>query len=429
MIVDGESQTCIYKYFEKIEKISEETKRLDSSYTTESSINYEITQILKEVEREYHATTLKPKYIIFKNINLSLNPNCVVELKIAFYDDSFDAKEHEEMIKYLQTILFFFYNEKRVAINRTPDPFHLKIYIFMTDLKKEFEFFSEKVIGKKNVNSGYSWIQTSFNKRIVIYRKEEWSKVLIHELIHSFELDFSSDSILSKFAKDNVKRIFLNIKSEINLFEAFTETIAEIIYLIFIVKKEMETKNESGRIGFLKRFEKKFERLQIYSVNQCIDILKHNHGCQNGRDECDEKRLFEKIYDGTLKYREGSNVLSYYIIKSIFLYYINDFLKCLYSKRTESVFFTNTNVRNKEKIICLISFLKKDKLFSLQEKSFISFAKEKVVKKTHGRNFTSSLKMTPFNYFSKGGRRLLNKTKRRRRRGCGRRRTTRHRGE
>ena len=63
----------------------------------------------------------------------------------------------------------------------------LTIYIYLTPFKKVLNK-SDTVIGVKNVNSGvtYSCID---NNEICIYRKEEFLKVLFHELIHSMGLD------------------------------------------------------------------------------------------------------------------------------------------------------------------------------------------------------------------------------------------------
>ena len=230
----------------------------------------------------------------------------------------------------------------------------------MTPLKKQFEFFSNKIIGTINVNSGYCSMGS--DKEIVIYRKEEWSKVLIHELIHAFELDFSKNNILSDFAKENTKKVFLNINSFVNLFEAFTETITEIIYILFIISDE-----DTNRKVFFKKFDKLLLLLQKYSTLQCIDILKHNNGHGGGRgDNTKVQVIFEKMYNGTLPYKEESNILSYYIIKSIFLFYINHFLKCIYFKDSfESVFFIDMNnqIANKEKIICIIQIFSRENLF------------------------------------------------------------------
>jgi hypothetical protein len=220
-------------------------------------------------------------------------------------------------------------------------------------------------------------------------------------------LDFSNDSVLSNFAKDSVKKTFLNIDSIVNLFEAYTESIAEIIYLLFILEKQIRPPSRLNISSlFFQKFEKMLFTLQNYSVVQCITILKHNDALSGvvGKNNT-VKQIFEKIYNGSLYYKEESNVLSYYVIKSIFLFYINRFLKCIEpSSDNQTIFFTNTSSKNKTKIVCMVNLLQKQNLFSRYH-SFIDFA-EKNVKTSSVRisssssSSSSSLKMTPFDYFS-----------------------------
>ena len=103
------------------------------------------------------------------------------------------------------------------------------MYVYLTSLKKLLPNTSDEVIGVNNVNTAYT-IPCSEPSEIIIYRKEEWFKVLLHESFHNFALDFAtmpSDSC--------VKRILetFPIESEVNLFEAYTESWAEIMNLAF----------------------------------------------------------------------------------------------------------------------------------------------------------------------------------------------------
>ena len=65
----------------------------------------------------------------------------------------------------------------------------MNIYIFLTDLKKKLPEHTGQEIGKINVNTGFT-MTCRPKSNIVIYRKEEWFKVLIHETFHNFGLDF-----------------------------------------------------------------------------------------------------------------------------------------------------------------------------------------------------------------------------------------------
>jgi hypothetical protein len=61
----------------------------------------------------------------------------------------------------------------------------VNIYIVLSRLEKKFPT-DTKIMGVTNANSGYN---DSMNDYIFIWRKEEFEKVLFHELIHSFNLD------------------------------------------------------------------------------------------------------------------------------------------------------------------------------------------------------------------------------------------------
>ena len=64
----------------------------------------------------------------------------------------------------------------------------LDLHFYMTPFKKYLP--TNDTLGPKHVNSGYSSIG-AINGEIVIFRKEEWFKVFIHETFHSFGLDFA----------------------------------------------------------------------------------------------------------------------------------------------------------------------------------------------------------------------------------------------
>ena len=80
------------------------------------------------------------------------------------------------------------------------------------------------LLGPKHLNSGSSF-RCKPGTAIIVYRKEEWFKVLIHECFHYFGLDAS----LEKPAYNaKVKRMF-NVDSRINLPEAYCETWARLL--------------------------------------------------------------------------------------------------------------------------------------------------------------------------------------------------------
>ena len=70
-----------------------------------------------------------------------------------------------------------------------------------------------EIIGPHHVNGGYTNFCVSQGS-IIIYRKEEWLKVLIHVCMHSFGLEFSNLD-LSNFNLELKKLFPIKIESKI----------------------------------------------------------------------------------------------------------------------------------------------------------------------------------------------------------------------
>ena len=105
----------------------------------------------------------------------------------------------------------------------------LDVFIYLTPFKKILPENGE-IIGKENVNTAYTTSCVPHGK-IVVYRSEEWFKVLIHESFHVLGLDFSHKE--NAKITSEIKKLF-PINSNIKLFEAYTETWAEILNCVFV---------------------------------------------------------------------------------------------------------------------------------------------------------------------------------------------------
>jgi hypothetical protein len=184
---------------------------------------------------------------------------------------------------------------------------HLDFYFYLTPFKKELPATTDEVLGAHHINTGFTR-PCPDDGVIVIYRKEEWFKVFLHETIHHFSVDFSSmdQSAVNK----RIGGIF-DVPSEVNLFEAYTEWWAEMYNLVFALKKP-------SVINLSKRLDKEV----AHGFTQMCKVLKHMG--LTYRD------LFFKNPESKLlrqkKYREKTNVLAYYVIHQILLHYWQDFL-------------------------------------------------------------------------------------------------------
>ena len=101
----------------------------------------------------------------------------------------------------------------------------LKIFIYHTNLLKLLPETNKNILNENNVNTAFTRTCPT-NSEIVVFRKEEWFKVFIHETFHNFGLDFSEMNL--DLYNEKILNIF-SVNSEVNLFESYAECWARII--------------------------------------------------------------------------------------------------------------------------------------------------------------------------------------------------------
>ncbi len=194
------------------------------------------------------------------------------------------------------------------------------IYIFLCDIKKRMPKETIDVIGEKHVNSAYTYCCPT-NNQIIIYRKEEWFKVFIHETMHSFGLDFCGSGSRN-IVDSNIKPIF-DITSDMNIYEAYCETWAVIMNSAFGAFGGFEKNKEivKGYTKFGDRFREIMSDEIVFSAFQMEKILHHM-----GLSYTD---LYSENSASVIKrylYKEESEVFSYFVVKNILLYNYNRFI-------------------------------------------------------------------------------------------------------
>jgi hypothetical protein len=199
----------------------------------------------------------------------------------------------------------------------------LNIYIYLTPFKKELPESRNEVIGPINANTGYTYRCEKKNE-IVIYREEEWFKVLIHETMHAFGNDFDTENNIDGDTTHHIKKLF-SLPSQINI--RLSETYSEIWARIMNVAFQTYFKNPpSLESRTAKQFKKNFEFYlhleSIFSLYQCIKILDFmgvNYQLMVSDSE-HSKNMMRSFY------RENTNVFAYYVVTSILLNNYDDFL-------------------------------------------------------------------------------------------------------
>ena len=188
----------------------------------------------------------------------------------------------------------------------------LNIYIYDTPFKKKFSCNNHKKCGNlthNNVNSGMSYLNN-----VIIFRKEEYLKLLVHELIHALDIDYKYETHADK---KNIYEIFDINSNNLLLNESYVETWAIIInvFLVLYEKNKYNSVTEKN----IDLFKKYINKELLHGIEQCSKLCKY-YNITNFND------IYKKNKD-TKKYNDDVNTFSYHIIKTINLYNINNFLK------------------------------------------------------------------------------------------------------
>jgi hypothetical protein len=208
----------------------------------------------------------------------------------------------------------------------------LIIYLYFTSLEKHLPSSNIEILDQHNVNTAFTSTCPVFSE-IIIYRKEEWFKVFIHETFHNFGLDFS-DMNTSECNK-KILSIF-KVNSSVNLYESYTEVWATILNSLFC--SFFLLKNKKNYTLFLSQAEFLINFEKTYSFFQLIKIL--NFMGLNYSDLYSEDQTSISLRN-TL-YKEKTNVLAYYIIKLILLNDYPSFLKWCKSHNLSLLAFQKT---------------------------------------------------------------------------------------
>ena len=208
----------------------------------------------------------------------------------------------------------------------------LKIFIYHTNLLKEFPETSIQILDEENVNTAFT--RTCEKKsEIVVFRKEEWFKSFLHETFHNLGLDFSDMN--NSTCNSKILSIF-PVNSEVNLYESYTEFWARMMNILFCSFFSMSNKKDENE--FLSNVEVFINFERSYSFFQVVKILKFMG--------LSYKDLFNKnIESSNLRktlYKEKTNVLAYYIITLILLNNYQDYLSWCNKNNTSLLQFKKT---------------------------------------------------------------------------------------
>ena len=316
-------------------------------------------------------------------------------IRVFFIFPSGSQLNEKEMIKYLEKMYIWLSIAYKYSPVNCAKKLH--IYLYLTDLKKMLPTIDASPIDWEHANTAFTYscreehisspilLQNNDVNEIIIFRKEEWFKVFMHETIHCMGLDFSHMD--TGFSNSKIHSIF-NITSDIKLFESYTECLAEIMNSIFFVYYSViNNKNIENMDYIYKKIENTMKNEMIFSLFQCVKILDH-YGLSYKNMYDNESRELCK------KYNENSPIFSYYVLKPILLFHMNDFVKWINKNNKGSLSFTKTmeNINN----YCMFfeNFYKNHEYINV-----IEIIEKEYQKIKNNKNFTTeleTLRMTVF---------------------------------
>lgn len=270
----------------------------------------------------------------------------------------------------------------------------ITVYLYFTSLLKKLPETNVHVLGANHVNTAFTTTCPKVSE-IVVFRKEEWFKVFMHETFHNFALDFSDMNTEECHA---IIRKLFPVKSEVNLFESYCEFWAEIMNVCFCsffhLGKDGKPHKGKGKYAadsideflsncdLLIHFERNYSFFQMVKTLDFMG-LKYNHLHTNTP---------QSIVLRDNLYKEDSNVLAYYIIKTILLNNYQGFLNWCDTNNTSLLQFKKTTKNQKdfclfiennyktpsmlESVGCTEKFLKKSQAHNSLKKEHSSVNKD-----------------------------------------------------
>ena len=363
MVLSKKSKELMY-FFTKTKNINnvKQTKQTDiliKELYNDILNSYKYLSELKKKENYFHfkmkkITTakqiIKPKLFTSdsfpEKIRNHIDETIMTEIKYSFSlygrqitlyfmveDENIDL---ESFHTYVDTIIMWLYILNKYASKKCSNT--LTVYLYFTSLKKTLPKSNIDVLDQIHVNTAFTTTCPK-DSEIVVFRKEEWFKVFIHETFHNFGLDFSDMN--NNTVHSCILEIF-KVDSQVNLYEAYTEFWAEIMNALFCGFFSIDDKTNLKEFLSYSEFFINLER--TYSFFQLVKTVNFMG--------LTYKDLYSTTKASKLKrdnlYKEKSNVLAYYIIKTILMNNYQGFLVWCKTRNFSLIQFNKTEAIQKD---------------------------------------------------------------------------------
>lgn len=278
--------------------------------------------------------------------------------------------------QYIQMVYIWIYMIQMLSQNKCSKK--LDLYVYFTPFKKKLPDNQLIILNSEHANTGYT-TGCREETEIVIYRKEEWFKVFIHETFHNFGLDFS-DMDLTPINRD-IREIF-NVNVEFKLYESYCEVWGRILNTLIYSYLFLPSQYKSRFEIFKNTFKENMRIESYHSLYQALKILTF----MNLNFKVITHKIPTNIELCNHLYRENTSIFSYYIITGVLMNNYIDFMEQCSQNNNILLQFekTNDNLNNYVNFVqtsCENPHIKKNinKL-------------EKIIRKTN--NISNNLKMT-----------------------------------
>lgn len=332
----------IINYIKKFQLLNE-TKN-----ETKNKTNNKTKKIDKKREKSYLLKYEIPYEKTFININFILYEKDALSKQLV---EKYDNKVYD-ILKIIHLIIILsnnnLINKKKFEICSRDG---LNIFIFLTPFLREININSNDILGATNANGGFCY-GCNNEGNIIVYRSQEYFKVLIHELVHNFGIDsyifdfkkeiYKNNSNENKLYKNFINNF--NLSREINygtfdigmqecIIEFWAKFLNNSLFSFnYILKNLTHTDNinniplnikNSGQFNkiykiYISIFTSVFELEILHNTLQCVKILKKNKlNYLNILSTKDEK---------INNYKEETHIFSYFILQTILLYNYKNFI-------------------------------------------------------------------------------------------------------
>jgi hypothetical protein len=267
--------------------------------------------------REHSKNTIKFETVLKKK---------VVEL-IFVVEEKHVKRSMEKYYLYAKNVLTWLFIALSHASKSCSLLEKITVYFYFNPFMKLLPETPRELLGESHANTAYTYACPKDVSEIVVFRKEDWFKTFIHETFHNLGFDFSQNPATSEINK-RILNTF-HIKSEVRLYEAYTEFWATVINVAFCAFERKEN-YERDCVYFL-NMEREFSLFQLVKTLDHFDV--------RFQDLLQRGEAYEK-------YEEDTSVLAYFIIKAILLQNFHEFIQWCQQHNGTPIFQFKSSEKN-----------------------------------------------------------------------------------